>query len=182
MVRRPGEDAIEVEISDTQGHLRVDRARLIGLVRRVLAREGRHRASVSIALVDQATIQALNRAHLGHDWPTDVISFPLAGPDDPVLAGELVVCPEVAVAMARDLGVEPLEELALYIVHGLLHLCGYEDTEESDAAGMRRRQAEILAEVGPLSPSDRRGTPRDDRGGPTERPIRETRESEQWSV
>src|SRR4051794_36983176 len=68
---------IEVEISDTQGHCPVDRAALVRLVRDVLGKEGRRRASISIALVDQATIHALNRAHLGHDWPTDVISFPL---------------------------------------------------------------------------------------------------------
>jgi hypothetical protein len=81
-----------------------------------------------------------------------VISFPLSSPDDPILAGELVVSAELAVLMAAEDGVEPRDELALYIVHGLLHLCGYDDSNESDAAEMRRREAEILAESGYSNP------------------------------
>ena len=71
---------IEVEISNTQGHLRVDLAALDRLVRIVLAARGPSRGSISIALVDNATIHAINRTHLGHDWPTDVISFPSLRP------------------------------------------------------------------------------------------------------
>ncbi len=87
---------IEVEISNTQGQLRVDAARLETLVRIVLAAEARSRASISIALVDNAAIHALNRTHLGHDWPTDVISFPFSAAEDPVLTGEVVVSAEMA--------------------------------------------------------------------------------------
>jgi probable rRNA maturation factor len=144
-----GDDVeIEVQISNTQDHLRVDREELARLVRRVLDREGHRRGSISIALVDEATIHALNRTHLGHDWPTDVISFPLSDPDDPDWAAELVVSAEMARTTAREIGVEPSHELALYIVHGLLHLCGYDDTVESDARRMRRREEELLAELG----------------------------------
>jgi probable rRNA maturation factor len=158
---------IEVEISNTQDHLRVDPEELARLVRRVLDREGHRRGSISIALVDQATIHALNRTHLGHDWPTDVISFPLSDPDDPEWAGELVVSAEMARTTAGAIGAEPSHELALYIVHGLLHLCGYDDTVEADASRMRRREEEILADlgipdpfplVGPMRPQ-RRGRP-----------------------
>ena len=146
---------IEVEISDTQDHLRVDREELAGLVRRVLDREGHRRGSISIALVDQATIHALNRTHLGHDWPTDVITFPFSNPDDPILTGELVVSAELALTTAREIGVEPSQELALYIVHGLLHLCGYDDTREPDAGRMRRREEEVLADLGIPNPLNR---------------------------
>jgi probable rRNA maturation factor len=143
---------IEVEISNTQDHLRVDREELARLVRRVLEREGHRRGSISIALVDQGTIHALNRTHLGHDWPTDVISFPLSDPDDPDWTGELVVSAEMARATAREIGVEPSHELALYLVHGLLHLCGYDDRDESDACRMRRREEEILSDLGIPNP------------------------------
>src|SRR5579859_5531907 len=98
---------IDVEISDTQGHLRVNRDALVHLAQRVLVREGWRRASISIALVDQATIHIINRTHLGHDWPTDVISFPFSTPQDPVLSGELVVSVEMAVATALAIGAEP---------------------------------------------------------------------------
>ncbi len=143
---------IEVEISDTQRHLRVDPAEVVDLVRHVLLREGRREASISIALVDQAAIHALNRVHLGHDWPTDVISFPLSTPDDPTLAGELVVSGELALATASEVGAEPRDELALYIIHGLLHLCGYDDHTESDTAAIRRRENELLADLGYSNP------------------------------
>ncbi|MFI5456444.1 MAG: rRNA maturation RNase YbeY [Isosphaerales bacterium] len=136
---------VEVEVSDTQSHLRVDHSALVRLATSVLSAEKRTDASISIALVDNATIRALNQKHLGHDWPTDVISFPLSAPDEPVLAGELVVSAEMAVAAAAELGLEPGDELRLYVVHGLLHLCGYDDRDESHAFVMRQRQEELMA-------------------------------------
>ncbi len=145
-------DTIEVEISDTQGHLRTDASEVIELARRVLIGEGRRDASISIALVDQVSIHTLNRVHLSHDWPTDVISFTLSNPDEPTLVGELVVSAEMAVATAAEDGATPRDELALYIVHGLLHLCGYDDSNESDAAEMRRREDEILTDLGYSNP------------------------------
>ncbi len=135
---------ILVEISDTQGHLPIDKAGLTELVERVLIEEDAPRASISIAFVDNATIRQLNCRHLGHDWPTDVISFPLSTADDSILVGELVVSAEMAVALAPDVGAEAREELALYVVHGLLHLCGYDDASEVSAQVMRRREREIL--------------------------------------
>ena len=143
---------IEVEISNTQGHLRVDLAKLDQLVRIVLAQEDRPRGSISIALVDDVTIHAINRTHLGHDWPTDVISFPLNDPDDPVLSGELVVSAEMACSTARELGVEPTEELVLYLVHGLLHLCGFDDHDDASRQRMRQREEELLSLAGLRNP------------------------------
>lgn len=151
----PGENATStaqppgsVEVSDTQAHLAVDRGALAGLVRRVLQAEGVASYALSIALVDDAAIHDLNRKHLQHDWPTDVISFPLSEPDDPVLAGELIVSAEMAAVTAREAGIDPWAELSLYVVHGLLHLCGYDDLSDRDAADMRRREGEILALLG----------------------------------
>ena len=72
--------SIEIEISDTQAHMKVNHADVIQLTRDVLTAENRANASISIALVDNDTIHRLNRMHLGHDWPTDVITFPLSTP------------------------------------------------------------------------------------------------------
>jgi probable rRNA maturation factor len=141
-------NTIDVDINDTQGHLRVDRAWLLALVRRTLAAQATERASVSIALVGDATIAEVNERHLGHEGPTDVITFPLSGPDEEVLAGELVVSVETAARMAAEAGVEGRAELALYVVHGLLHLCGHDDRTEAGAAEMRRLEAEALAREG----------------------------------
>jgi probable rRNA maturation factor len=144
--------AVEVEVNDTQRHLQFDPADLVRLACIALAGLGRHRASVSIAVVDNATIHAVNRTHLGHDWPTDVISFPFSTPDDPVLTGELVVSAEMACDSAREIGVEPGDELALYVVHGLLHLCGFDDHDEADQESMRRLEGELLSRAGVTNP------------------------------
>ena len=139
---------IEIEISDTQRHLKVDRNALIELARGVLIAEERPDASISIALVDDGTIHRLNRRHLEHDCPTDVLTFPLSDLLDPALSGELVVSAETAVATARELGGDPHDELALYIVHGLLHLCGHDDSSSEESAAMSRRQNELLRQIG----------------------------------
>jgi probable rRNA maturation factor len=136
---------IVVEVSDTQGHLAIEPEALSGLARRVLEGEGIAAGSISIALVDDATIQGVNRRHLAHDWPTDVISFRFSEAGDPDLTGEIVVSAERAAAVARQFGVDAEAELALYMVHGLLHLCGYDDLATSDLDAMRRREGEILA-------------------------------------
>jgi probable rRNA maturation factor len=137
--------AIEVEVTDNQSHLLVDPSFIETLVKRVLLLEGIEDASISIALVDDPTIQVINRRHLAHDWPTDVITFLLSEPGDPTLAAELVVSAEMAAATARDVGVDPRSELALYLVHGLLHLCGFDDDSLEASDAMRRREGEILA-------------------------------------
>ena len=111
----------------------------------MLTLEGFESASISIALVDDRTIHAINRRHLSHDWSTDVITFVLSDPGESPLAGELVVSAEMAAATARALGVDPRAELALYVVHGLLHLCGLDDQSPEDASMMRRREGEILS-------------------------------------
>jgi probable rRNA maturation factor len=143
---RPG---LVVDVGDTQGHLTgLDRGQLAEVARRVLEAEGIARAEVSIAVVDDPTIHDLNRLHLDHDEPTDVISFVLSDSDDPVFSGELVVSAEMAAATARDAGADPRAELALYVVHGLLHLCGLDDRDPESEAEMRRSEERILAAEG----------------------------------
>ncbi|MGA2700957.1 MAG: rRNA maturation RNase YbeY [Isosphaeraceae bacterium] len=145
---RTRQGAIVVEISNTQGFLDVDAERLTGLVEGVLRDEGIERAAISVALVDNATIRRLNQKHLAHDWPTDVISFTLSAAGEPELVGELVVSTEMAAATAKEVSAEPAAELALYVVHGLLHLCGYDDLTESDIHEMRARESTHLRRHG----------------------------------
>jgi probable rRNA maturation factor len=142
------EPDITVELSNTQAALRLDPAAIAATVRAVLAGEGVRAAEVSLAVVDDAAIRAINRRHLDHDWPTDVITFRLSDPGAPVLAAELVVSAEMAARTAGEAGTDPRDELALYVVHGLLHLCGFDDTTADAARAMRRREAEVLARLG----------------------------------
>ena len=137
---------IEVEISDTQNHLKVDRESLIGLVRKTLLAQSEESASISLAIVDNATIHAINRTHLNHDWPTDVITIFYSSHTS--LQGELIISAELAVETAEEEGLDPWREFALYVVHGLLHLCGHDDKTEPERSAMRAREAEILHELG----------------------------------
>ncbi len=147
---------LAIDISDGQAHLPgLDRLHLSAIARRVLMAEGIDRAEVSIALVNDATIAEINLRHLNHEGPTDVISFLLSEHGDGVLSGELVVSAEMAVEMARRDGIDARTELTLYVIHGLLHLCGHDDLTDPGAAAMRLCEAKHLAAEGlshPFSP------------------------------
>jgi probable rRNA maturation factor len=137
----------KISIATPQEAVPVDRAFMRNLVRAVLEGEGALDAEVSLAFVDNPTIHRLNQRYLGHDEPTDVLSFPLSEPGAKRLAGELVIGAEVAQAQAQQRGHDVQAELALYVIHGLLHLCGHDD-KTAAAAEMRRRERRYLGELG----------------------------------
>jgi probable rRNA maturation factor len=139
---------IRVSIASPQELVDVDRARMRETVRTVLQGEGVDDAEVSLAFVDNPTIHRLNQRYLGHDEPTDVLSFPLSDPGARRLSGELVVGAEVAKAQAAERGHDVQAELALYVIHGLLHLCGHDDKAPTVASVMRQRERHYLRELG----------------------------------
>ena len=130
----------QVDIDDSQNVLKVDHQHLKDVVRQTLAAEQCESATISVALVDNETIQDLNRRYLQHDFETDVLSFLLDSelanlsrlpipPDAPCgtgkrLDGEIIVSVEMACQTAAKYRWRPEDELTLYVVHGLLHLCG----------------------------------------------------------
>ncbi len=122
------------------------------VVRQALARHQVNGADVCIALVGDARMAQLHERHLGHAGPTDVLSFDLAEPEGGGNSGfveaEVVVSFETAQrqAAARGHGVEA--EVALYALHGVLHLLGYDDRRPSDAKRMHDVEDEILESVG----------------------------------
>ena len=134
----------EIEIINRQGKLHVDQDRLIGTSRRVLSGEGVHRARVNVAIVDDATIHEFNWRYLHHDDSTDVISFTLERMDR-WIEGDLMMSAETAIRSSDRFGWKPEDELMLYLVHGLLHLVGYDDTSELAQEAMRLRERYYLA-------------------------------------
>jgi len=100
--------------------------------------------SVDIAVVTSAEMARMNRRYLRHRGATDVLSFDLTDSGDDGISAQIVVCGEWAVreARARDHGQQ--QELLLYIVHGLLHLMGYDDSSKRKASKMVSRQEELL--------------------------------------
>ncbi len=80
---------------------------------------------------------------------TDVLTFDLSeGPAEPVVDGQVVVCAPVARRRARKLGIDWRHELLLYVVHGCLHLCGFDDRRRADAKRMHLREDQILGRIG----------------------------------
>jgi probable rRNA maturation factor len=137
-----------ISIACPQEAVPVERAFLRQVARTVLEGESVADAEISLAFVDNTTIHRLNKRYLDHDEPTDVLSFPLSEPGARKLTGELVIGAEVAQAQAASRGHEVGAELALYVIHGLLHLCGYDDATEKGAAEMRQRERHYLRELG----------------------------------
>ncbi len=99
----------------------------------VLGRE-RRTAVVSVTFLGPTRMRSLNREWMGHDAPTDVISFALPGPGGE-LAGDVYICPAVARDQAGRLGIPLRQELARLVVHGTLHVLGY---DHPDGAGRTR--------------------------------------------
>ena len=136
-----------VDICDEQDAMPVDRRWVRRVVRRALGEEGAGDRAVSVAMVSTQRVRELNAQFLGRDEPTDVLAFPLEEPGDAYL-GEVVVCPATALAEASARGIDPQAELALYLVHGVLHLLGYLDTRAGDRRTMETRQRAIVALLG----------------------------------
>ena len=145
---------IHVSIASPQEAVPIDRGRMRETVRAVLEGEGVRDAAISLAFVDNPTIHRLNQRYLGHDEPTDVLSFPLS--EGKQLEGELVIGAEVGQQQAESHGHDVGTELALYVIHGLLHLCGYDDETPSQAKAMRERERHYLRELGlpDIAPAD----------------------------
>ncbi len=137
-----------VSIACPQEAVAIDRGRMREVVRVVLEGEGVADAEISLAFVDNSTIHRLNQLYLQHDEPTDVLSFPLSVPNAKRLSGELVIGAEVALAQATARGHDVQAELALYVIHGLLHLCGRDDHDDADASAMRERERHYLKLLG----------------------------------
>jgi probable rRNA maturation factor len=138
----------KIAIATPQEIVAVDRKHVREIVRAVLDGEGVADAEISLAFVDNPTIHTLNKRYLDHDELTDVLTFPLSEPNAKRLAGELVIGAEVARAQARERGHDVQQELALYVIHGLLHLCGYDDKADEAAREMRGRERHYLAALG----------------------------------
>src|SRR5947209_15064528 len=138
----------KISIASPQEAVAIDRGRMRETARAVLDGEGIADYEISLAFVDNPTIHRLNQRYLDHDEPTDVLSFPLSDAGARKLAGELVLGAEVARAQAEERGHDVQTELALYVIHGLLHLCGYDDTSEEAARQMRERERHYLGQLG----------------------------------
>jgi probable rRNA maturation factor len=136
-----------IEVSNQQQAIAFDEGRLKLAAEAVLRDAGIVDGSLSIALVDDRTIHDLNQKYLAHDYPTDVLSFALVQDGDR-LEGEVVASAETAARAAVQFGWTAQDELLLYVIHGTLHLVGYDDASDELRAKMRAAQRRYLAAFG----------------------------------
>ena len=158
----------DVFCADEQGDVPVDLARWQSLALEVLRAQGvRGLAELSMLFVTEAEISQLNERFMGHTGPTDVLSFPIdaeladvvlstpapsRGPDRappdmaeiPILLGDVVICPAVARRQAPEHAGTLDDELALLVVHGVLHVLGHDHAEEGERTEMRARELALL--------------------------------------
>lgn len=137
---------IDVFVANEQSDVSVDESRLVALVRLAASEENVDpRAEVTVLLVERSAMASLKEKWLGEPGPTDVLAFPIDEqiPDDePFILGDIVICPDVAREQAADDKVS--EEVDLLLVHGFLHLLGYDHVRPQDARAMRHRERKIL--------------------------------------
>ncbi len=127
--------------------LQVDEAALRRLILRVLAGEAYTLAYLGVVLADHATVLDLNRTYLDHDYHTDVLSFSLdeEAAEDAVVDGEVYVDLDTAAERHAEFGTSFEEEVQRYVVHGLLHLLGYDDATPAEKQAMHDREDHYLA-------------------------------------
>ena len=134
----PGGTRPRVLISDRQG-LAVDAPALADLARETLIEEGLDRAELSLSFVEDTEIADLHERFMDEPGPTDVLSFPLDDVDEEGtrILGDVVIAPAVAERNNPD---DAAGELRLLVVHGILHLLGYDHDEDDARARMWERQ------------------------------------------
>ncbi|HET9441835.1 MAG TPA: rRNA maturation RNase YbeY [Acidimicrobiales bacterium] len=160
--------AVDVFVADEQTDRPVDTVRWARLAEQVLAAEGvRGSAELSILFVSEEDMAGLNKRFHGQEGPTDVLAFPIdeepveggrspdsggTGPgysptepsDMPLMLGDVVVCPVVADRNAPEHAGTYDDEVALLLVHGILHLLGMDHLEDEEARAMEQREQELL--------------------------------------
>lgn len=137
----------EVSVANCQSATTLDENCMLQAVQCVLRGERVSRAEISVAIVDDEKIHTLNRQYLEHDYPTDVLSFSL-GDDPDFLEGEIIASADTASRMAQEYGWGVMDEVCLYLIHGVLHLVGYNDTTTEEQNTMRALESQYLAQMG----------------------------------
>lgn len=137
---------------------------LLRLAEIVLEEEGlESETGVSLVLIDEMEMAELNEAHMGKQGPTDVLSFPIeastpgapprrspGGP--PIELGDVFIAPSIVRANAERHDAPFEDELSLMVVHGLLHLLGWDHEVEDEANRMEARESDLLARIGRVRP------------------------------
>lgn len=137
-----------ITILDNQIDLVISHSNVDALVKSILLLEHQHCEEVTIHFVDSPTICSLHERYFGDSSLTDTISFPLDDEDaDYRILGDVFVCPKQALNYVEKHGGDPYFETTLYVVHGMLHLLGYDDQDTSSKRKMRRAEKKHMTNL-----------------------------------
>ena len=147
MKRAKDQFKTEIEVKNLHPKFSVSLAQTKRFIRQVLKKEKIKACSLTLLIVGDSHIRALNKKYLRKDLPTDVLSFDLKypGASRKSMVGDIVVSVDAAARVSRELSLDFKQEVLRYIVHGILHLTGYDDTAPAEKKKMWKRQEELLA-------------------------------------
>ncbi|MBN9378116.1 MAG: rRNA maturation RNase YbeY [Chlamydiales bacterium 38-26] len=155
---------MKINVSNKQKNLRIQALDIKKIVKAVIALENQRCDEVSIHFVTTKTLCKMHEIYFNDPTKTDCISFPMDDRDDKIegldyrILGEVFVCPQTAIDYAHQHQSDPYRECILYVVHGLLHLMGYDDLEPALKAKMRKtenRHMKNLEKLNFLTPSQK---------------------------
>lgn len=143
---------MEISVINKQSDLRISRKSVVALVEEVMAYEEKDFNEIAIHFVNTKEICRLHLEFFDDPSPTDCMTFPI---DDDILndnriMGDVFVCPKTGILYASSKIKDPYQEVTLYVIHGLLHLIGYEDLEKTERAKMRLAERRHLRHIGKL--------------------------------
>lgn len=137
-----------VTITNCQTRFPISQSKLKSVVQKACAQLKVNAYDISLMFCSPNRMRSINNRFLKHDYVTDVITFDYTINQrfsEKMVHGEIVICPWMAHKQAKEFDTVYQHEMMLYVVHGILHLCGYDDHKPQDIARMRRREKQIMA-------------------------------------
>jgi len=143
---------VGTELSATHPEAGIEINRWKELATATLKAENAPNGELNLIFVDEEKMSQLNSIHMGKKGPTDVLAFPLdaidqTDTDTPLLLGDVIICPVIARQNARKQDKDFEEEIALLVLHGILHILGYDHACSDDSNIMRSREKQLLADL-----------------------------------
>ena len=144
---------MKLTVENLQKKIPLNLPRIRNLTKKILEKENIENAVISVIFVSRQKMASLNKRFKGKSYATDVLAFDLSdefflgGKSSKIphgLMGDIVISPEAAVKNSKEYDVSIDQELVLYVIHGILHLIGYDDHKELDIDKMRKRESFLL--------------------------------------
>jgi len=133
---------MEITLKNFQKKIPIPRAKILKAAKAAFRKLGKA-AFLSIVFVGTKRMHAVNKKYLNHDYLTDVLTFDFGKSQQ----GEIIICPRVAAANAKAHQTSTENEIILYVIHGILHLAGYDDQKTKDKIQMQRMENELLKSI-----------------------------------